>query len=41
VLGKNGVEKVIELDLNPEEKALLESSRVAVREVMDVLQKLG
>jgi malate dehydrogenase len=39
ILGKNGVEKVIELDLNAEEKALLESSRKAVREVMDVLQK--
>jgi malate dehydrogenase len=41
VLGKNGIEKVIELDLNEEEKALLESSRKAVREVMDVLDKLG
>jgi malate dehydrogenase len=41
VLGKNGIEKVIELDLNKDEKALLESSRKAVREVMDVLEKLG
>lgn len=41
VLGKNGVEKIIELDLNESEKALMESSRVAVREVMDVLDKLG
>jgi malate dehydrogenase len=41
VLGKNGVEKIIELDLNTEEKALMESSRKAVREVMDVLDKLG
>lgn len=41
ILGKNGIEKIIELDLNPGEKALLESSRVAVREVMDVLDKLG
>jgi malate dehydrogenase len=41
VLGKNGIEKVIELDLNKDEKALLESSRKAVREVMDVLDKLG
>ena len=41
VLGKNGIEKIIELDLNPAEKALMESSRVAVREVMDVLEKLG
>ncbi len=41
ILGKNGIEKIIELDLNPQEKALLESSRKAVREVMDVLDKLG
>ncbi len=41
VLGKNGVEKIIELDLNSEEKALMESSRKAVREVMDGLEKLG
>jgi malate dehydrogenase len=41
VLGKNGVERIIELDLNKDEKALLESSRKAVREVMDVLDKLG
>lgn len=41
ILGKNGVERVIELDLNAQEKALLESSRKAVREVMDVLEKLG
>ncbi|MFN3840660.1 MAG: malate dehydrogenase [Cyclobacteriaceae bacterium] len=41
ILGKNGIERIIELDLNSEEKALLESSRKAVREVMDVLDKLG
>ncbi|MBX2945958.1 MAG: malate dehydrogenase [Cyclobacteriaceae bacterium] len=41
VLGKNGIEKIIELDLNNDEKALLEASRKAVREVMDVLDKLG
>ena len=40
VLGKNGVERIIELDLNKDEKALLESSRKAVREVMDVLEKI-
>lgn len=40
VLGKNGIERVIELDLNKDEKALLESSRKAVREVMDVLDNL-
>jgi malate dehydrogenase len=41
ILGKNGVERIIELDLNNDEKALLESSRKAVREVMDVLDRLG
>src|SRR5690606_29991737 len=35
ILGKNGIEKIIELDLNDEEKSLLEASRKAVREVMD------
>lgn len=41
VLGKNGVEKVIELDLNEDEKALLESSRQHVKEVMAVLDRLS
>lgn len=41
ILGKNGIEKIIELDLNNEEKQLLEASRKAVREVMDVLDRLG
>lgn len=41
ILGKNGVEKIIELQLNAEEKALMEASRKAVREVMDVLDKIG
>lgn len=41
VLGKNGVEKIIELQLNAEEKILMEASRKAVREVMDVLDKIG
>lgn len=41
ILGKNGIEKVIELDLNNEEKALLEVSRTHVKEVMAVLDKLS
>jgi malate dehydrogenase len=41
ILGKNGIEKVIVLDLNEEEKALLETSRGHVKEVMNVLDKLG
>lgn len=40
ILGKNGIEKVIELDLNDEEKALLEVSRTHVKEVMSVLDGL-
>jgi malate dehydrogenase len=40
VLGKNGIEKVIELKLNDEEKALLETSRGRVKEVMDVLDNM-
>ncbi|WP_339711315.1 malate dehydrogenase [Cyclobacterium amurskyense] len=41
VLGKNGIEKVIELDLNSDEKSLLEVSRSHVKEVMAVLDKIG
>jgi malate dehydrogenase len=41
ILGKNGIEKVLELDLNAEEKALLEVSRGHVKEVMNVLDKLS
>ncbi len=41
VLGKNGVEKVIELQLNDEEMQSLKSSEGHVREVMEVLDKMG
>jgi malate dehydrogenase len=41
ILGKNGVEKVIELDLNDEEKASLADSRQHVKEVMAVLDRLS
>jgi len=40
-LGKNGVEEIIELDLNDEEKALLANSEVAVRSVADVLDRMN
>lgn len=40
-LGKNGIEKIIELDLNDSEKALLNESAVAVREVKDVLDNMN
>ena len=39
-LGKNGIEKIIELKLNDAEKALLDSSAVSVKEVMSVLNKM-
>ncbi len=38
ILGKNGVEKVIELQLNDQEKALLQNSRKHVLEVMRVIE---
>ncbi|MFN8414775.1 MAG: malate dehydrogenase [Cytophagaceae bacterium] len=41
VIGKNGIEKVIELQLNADEKALLETSRKHVKEVMAVLDKIN
>lgn len=41
ILGKNGIEKVLELDLNSDEKQLLETSRGHVKEVMQVLDRLG
>lgn len=37
VLGKDGVEKVIEMELNDEEKGMLENSANAVRTVVDIL----
>jgi|SRR5690554_1131812 len=40
VLGKNGVEKIIELDLNEAEMKLLTTSRDHVNEVMSVLDRL-
>lgn len=41
VLGKNGIEKIIELDLNAEEKALLDESAKAVKDVMDVFDNMN
>ena len=40
ILGKNGIEKVIELDLNSDEIELLEDSRKHVMEVMSILDNL-
>ena len=41
VLGKNGIEKFIEIDLNEEEAADLQTSRGHVKEVMEVLDKIN
>ena len=41
VLGKNGVEKVLELQLNDQEMELLQTSNKHVREVMDVLDRMN
>lgn len=40
ILGKNGIEKIIELELNADERKLLEESAVAVKSVMDVLDNM-
>ena len=41
VLGKNGIERIIELQLNDEEKALLAASATAVKDVMNVLDNMN
>jgi malate dehydrogenase len=41
VLGKNGIEKIIELQLNEAEKALLTESSEAVKSVMNVLDNMN
>jgi malate dehydrogenase len=41
VLGKNGIEKIIELQLNEDEKALLAESAEAVKSVMEVLDNMN
>jgi malate dehydrogenase len=41
ILGRNGIEKIIELQLNEEEMATLKDSEVHVKDVMEVLDKLN
>jgi malate dehydrogenase len=41
ILGKNGIEKVIELDLNDGERAMLANSEKAVREVKAILDGMN
>ena len=38
ILGRNGIEKVIELKLNSDEQALLKTSADSVRKLMDILR---
>ena len=41
IIGKNGIEKVVELDLNDEEKALLAASEAAVRKTNAILYEMN
>ncbi len=41
VIGRNGVEKVLEIKLSDKEKALFEESAAAVRKTNDVLKEIG
>ena len=41
VIGRNGVEKIISMDLNEEELELLKKSAKAVKENEDTLKELG
>ncbi len=41
ILGKNGIEKIIEIEMNEEERAAFDKSAEHVREVMKVLDDMG
>jgi malate dehydrogenase len=41
VLGKEGVERIVELDLNDEEQAMFDNSVKAVNELIDAMGRLG
>jgi malate dehydrogenase len=38
IIGKNGVESIVELDLNAEEKVMFEQSAVAVQGIVNVVK---
>jgi malate dehydrogenase len=40
-LGKNGVEKIVEVNLTADEQALLVESAAAVKEIMDVVDGMN
>jgi malate dehydrogenase len=41
VIGKNGVEKIIEVELLPDEKIAFEKSCDAVKDLIEAFKKLG
>jgi malate dehydrogenase len=41
ILGKNGIERLIEIELNEDERSYLDTSRKHVREVMEAYDKMG
>ena len=41
VIGANGVEKIVEIELNTEEKAMFDKSCAAVQDLIDAFKKLG
>lgn len=41
VIGKGGVERIVEIDLNPDEKAAFDKSSAAVRDLIEAFKKLG
>ena len=41
ILGKNGIDKIVEIEMNEEEQKMLEDSAAAVKTVMDVLDGMN
>ncbi|MBQ2065511.1 MAG: malate dehydrogenase, partial [Paludibacteraceae bacterium] len=41
IVGKNGIEKIVELDLNDDEKAKFAASEAAVRKTTNVLHEMN
>jgi malate dehydrogenase len=41
VIGANGVEKIIEIELEPAEKAMFDKSCAAVKDLVEAFKKLG
>jgi malate dehydrogenase len=41
ILGKDGIDKIVEIEMNEEEQKMLEDSAAAVKTVMDVLDGMN